>query len=100
MILVSENRFNNEYCAMFPDILKIRVKSNFTDYKNGEIIFEDVVYIPKKDKEFRHGFTVHSVQGLTFDYKIFIDLRGMGLNRMVYTAISRAKTIEQIFLVI
>tara|TARA_Y100000004_G_scaffold195092_1_gene261288 strand:+ start:646 stop:3774 length:3129 start_codon:yes stop_codon:yes gene_type:complete len=100
MILASENQYNKEYCEMFADIPKYRVKSNFTQYKNGEIIFEDLDIIPKKDKEFRHAFTVHSVQGLTFEHNIFIDLRRLQLNRMFYTAISRAKKIEQIYLII
>ena len=98
IILVSQNKYNDEYNKMFPDMIKYRVKSNYTKYKNGEIIYENLATVPQK--EFRHGFTVHSVQGLTFENKIFIDLRGIKSNKMFYTAISRARKLSQIYLII
>ena len=70
IILVSENTFNDEYIKLL-DSVKYRVLENTRDYKNGEIVFEDVT----TRKELRHGYTIHSVQGETYEKKIFIDIR-------------------------
>ena len=92
----------NEYGEMFKDIEKYKVISNTRDYKNGEIVFDKEI---KTKKEFRHGYTIHSVQGETFDKNIYIDIRsrkGKTLlqNRLFYTAISRARYFGQLFLII
>ena len=97
------NYYNeNEYAEMFKDIEKYKVISNTRDYKNGEIVFDKEI---KTKKEFRHGYTIHSVQGETFDKNIYIDIRsrkGKTLlqNRLFYTAISRAKYFGQLFLIV
>lgn len=49
----------------------------------------------------RHGYTVHSIQGETFTGRIFIDIREQKFDfKMFYTAISRAKKIDQLYLII
>ena len=53
----------------------------------------------KTDCEIRHAFTTHSIQGETATDKLFIDSSKMFDTRMFYTAISRAKTIEQIYII-
>ncbi len=97
MILVSRHVFNDEWNETLKHIEKYRVKNNTRDYKNGNIIYEE---IPKVETEFRHGFTIHSCQGKTFKNKIFIDMRKMNDERVIYTAISRAEYSSQIYLVI
>jgi hypothetical protein len=100
-------RFQNEkkhknlkinYTDLFSDIDKFKVTSNYSHYKNGEIVYckpNNVTMIEK-----RHGFTTHSVQGLTFENNIFIDITGMKYNnRMIYTAISRARNISQLYII-
>ena len=70
--------FNGENCAL-----------------KGHIIFED-----NKRCEIRHGFTIHSAQGKTITKKIFIDLDKMDFDYcLLYTAISRAKRLDQIYLI-
>ena len=91
------SNYNEEYNELFKNIEKYKVTENSNDYKNGEIIFEDLKGIKS---ERRHGYTIHSVQGLTFENKIFIDMRNLTGNRMFYTAISRARHLNQIFLII
>ena len=92
----------NTYSEMFKDIEKFKITSNTRDYKNGEIVFDKNI---KSKKEFRHGYTIHSVQGETFDKNIYIDIKsrkGKTLlqNRLFYTAISRAKYFSQLHLII
>lgn len=97
-IICSEKVFMNEYTELFKYIEKYRVLDNTRDYCNGDIIFEKV----KKVKcELRHGFTIHSVQGITIPegQKLFIDLRRMKSLRMLYTALSRARTLSQIYII-
>ena len=48
----------------------------------------------------RHGFTIHSVQGETFEEIIYIDSRNLFDPRMGYTAISRARRWEQIKIIV
>jgi len=65
---------------------------------NGDIV---IGAKPKGVKsENRHGFTIHSVQGETFDEVIFIDARNLFDARMGYTAISRARRWEQIKIIV
>ena len=88
------------YTDKFSHLDKFRVKENMLGYFNGDIIYEK---IPGLSSELRHGYTVHSVQGETYEGKIFIDITDMNLNtdlRMFYTAVSRARKLEQIYLVI
>ena len=92
----------NEYAEMFKDIEKFKITSNTRDYKNGEIVFDKNI---KSQKEFRHGYTIHSVQGETFDKNIYIDIRSrkgkvLMQNRLFYTAISRARYFGQLHLII
>ena len=92
----------NEYAEMFKDVEKYKVISNTRDYKNGEIVFDKEI---KTKKEFRHGYTIHSVQGETFDKNIYIDIKSrkgktLMQNRLFYTAVSRAKYFGQLFLIV
>ena len=91
----------NEYSDMFKDIPKYKVTTNTRDYKNGEIVFDKNIQY----KEFRHGFTIHSVQGETFHKNIYIDItsrKGKILmnNRLFYTGSSRAEYFEQLHLIV
>ena len=93
---------DNKYGEMFKDIQKFKITSNTRDYKNGEIVFDKDV---KSKKEFRHGYTIHSVQGETFDKNIYIDIKSrkgktLMQNRLFYTAISRARYFDQIHLIV
>ena len=104
MILVSrgadknerDDNYNNYWCKVFEGVEKYKVIKNFRDYHNGDIIFEEIKGLEYK---LRHGFTTHSVQGETYEGKIFIDMRKMYSNRMFYTAVSRAKRADQIYLI-
>ena len=88
----------NNYTNIFENIEKYKVTSNYTQFKNGEIVYEKPNNVTCIEK--RHAYTTHSVQGLTFENNIFIDLTGMKYqNRMIYTAISRARKISQLYII-
>ena len=99
----------NRYCDLFKDIEKYRITNNTKRYKNGEIVYKE----PKEGGvtyEKRHGYTTHSIQGETFENNIFIDYQQICNSffdlenntplRLFYTAISRARYMNQIYFVI
>lgn len=99
LILASQHRHNSEYTNLFNNIEKYLVKNNTRDFNNGQII----LHKPTDDikVELTHGFTIHAIQGETIDnpHRLFIDTRNMFSDRMLYTAISRARNINQIFFI-
>lgn len=98
IILVRSHKTNDEYNKMFEGQEKYKVLQNGFGHYNGSIVFEK----PRGVKsETRHGYTVHSVQGETYEGKIFIDVSGMDSQaKMLYTAISRGEYAEKIYFVI
>lgn len=49
--------------------------------------------------ERRHAFSVHTCQGITVTTKLYIDSTSMFDPRMAYTALSRARTLDQVKLI-
>jgi hypothetical protein len=101
-ILSSKHVYVNEWTSTFTgkfDKEKYLITKNSANYSNGDVLLSDT---KPPGSEIRHAFTVHQFQGETVDFghKLFIDLRNNFLPQMIYTAISRAKSIEQIYLVI
>ena len=96
MILVGTNNVKDEYSKMFSSIEKYYCKENNRLYSNGDIIIGSK---PDCKSELRHAYTTHSIQGETAHYNLFIESSKMFDARMFYTAISRAKTLEQIYII-
>jgi len=96
IILVSENKYGDEYTNRFDFLEKYKVKENTRVVKNGEIVFDKIEGVKM---DLQHGFTIHSVQGETFKERIFIDMRKMKSKRMLYTAISRANYLNQVYFI-
>jgi hypothetical protein len=69
-----------------------------SEHSNGDIVITDEK--PKGKWEARHGYTIHSVQGETYEETIYIDSRQLFDSRMAYTAISRARRWEQIKIIV
>ena len=65
-------------------------------YCNGDIVIGDK---PAATCEIRHAFTVHSVQGETVDSKLFVHAETLCDNNLAYTAFSRARAFNQIYVV-
>lgn len=101
MILCGTNQLKDYYTNLFKgkfDKEKYYVLENTTTYKNGDIIISDKKLEGVKS-EVRHCFTVHSIQGETAYANLFIDSSRMFDPCMFYTAISRAKNLNQIYII-
>ena len=96
MILTGTNKLKDYFTGLFPDLKKYIVLGNNRLYSNGEILFNEPEMV---SFEIRHAFTTHSIQGETAYHNLYIDSSRMFDERMFYTAVSRAKKIEQIFII-
>mgnify|MGYP005991749635 CR=1 FL=1 len=96
LIICAENVLKDEYTDMFKNIEKYKVIENSRDYKNGTILYEKV---DKVKMDLQHGYTIHSIQGETATTKLFIDMKKQKSIRMLYTAISRAKQLNQVYFI-
>jgi len=94
LILCATHEKKDKYTEKYKNLEKYSVKENTRDYCNGEIIIGPK---PKKVScELRHAFTIHSIQGETASNKLFIEMKKMRSLKMLYTAMSRARTLDQI----
>jgi hypothetical protein len=97
MILTGTKKSRIEYTEYFKDLKKYYVLNTSRTHSNGDIIISD---IQPPSSEIRHAYTVHSIQGETAQNNLFIDMSKMWDNTMIYTALSRAKYLNQIYLII
>ena len=95
LILVSRHIHNDNLNKLL-GVNKYKVIENTRDYKNGEIIFNEIKGVKT---ELRNGYTIHSIQGETHKTKLFIYMKNITCDRMLYTAISRAEYIDNIYFV-
>jgi hypothetical protein len=94
LILCATHEKKDKYTEKYKNLEKYSVKENTRDYCNGEIIIGPK---PKKVScELRHAFTIHSIQGETASHKLYIEMKKMRSLKMLYTAMSRARTLDQI----
>jgi hypothetical protein len=89
----------NHYLVMkhgFEDVGK-RLASVPNTYLSGEILDKE---IPGRTKMV-HAFTVHSFQGSTIpiNKKCFVDLSNLKAVEDIYTAISRVRTVKQLYII-
>jgi len=101
MILCQFHKNKDEYTKQFTGKFskeKYYITETSIKYSCGDIIITDEIIDKQFKPEVRHSFTVHSIQGETCHTKLFIHRARMTL-RMFYTAISRAKKYEQIYLI-
>ena len=97
MILASTHKTKDEYTNRYKHLEKYSVLENTKNYSNGDIVIGSK---PRGVKsELRHAFTVHSIQGETAKHKLFIDINKFRSLNMLYTAMSRARTLDQIVFV-
>jgi hypothetical protein len=100
-ILASKHEHVDEWTKKFSGKFnpeKYLITKNSKEYSNGDVIWSEN---KPASSEIRHAFTVHQFQGETVEigHKLFIDLRDNFLPQIIYTAVSRAKNIDQIYLV-
>jgi hypothetical protein len=96
MILTHTNKRKDEFTEMFKHLEKYYVKENTQLYSNGEILLHKPI---NTISELRHAYTTHSIQGETCEGKLFIDIDHLNYKKLLYTALSRARRWEQIYLV-
>ena len=94
IVLSGTNNMKDKYTELLKGDKYIITKRNEM-FNRGDIVFTK----PNATYELRHGYTVHSIQGETFKENIFIDITTMITNKLVYTAISRAEYLSQIYLI-
>jgi hypothetical protein len=97
MILCRSHETKDIYTEMFKHLNKWSILENTREHKNGDIIISDEK--PNCKCEIRHAYTVHSIQGETAEHNLYINMDNYFDSRILYTAISRAKTLDQIYLV-
>lgn len=95
-------------CEIYTELLKEHEKYKIKEakiidnkqYYNGQIVLNKIDGFTKSQIEKRHGFTIHSFQGcqINHDDKLFID-KNLNCSKMLYTAISRARSINQIYFI-
>ena len=94
LIICATHEKKDKYTEKYKHLEKYSVKENTRDYCNGEIIIGPK---PKKVScELRHAFTIHSIQGETAKNKLFIEVEKMRSIKMLYTSMSRCRTLDQI----
>jgi len=96
MILSRSHEIKDKYTNMFQHLNKWYVLKNTRLYQNGCIVIGDK---PDTTCEIRHSYTIHSIQGETASHKLFINIEKYYDPRLLYTAVSRAKRLDQIYLI-
>ena len=97
MILTYTNKRKDEFTEMYKDLEKYYITENTQNYSNGEI----VLYKPENTRcELRHAYTTHSIQGETTEHNLYIDITHINYKKMLYTALSRARYYDQIYLLV
>ena len=97
MILTHTNIRKNELTNVFKHLDKYYVTENTPNYSNGDIIVGSKP--PGCRSELRHAYTTHSIQGETAEHNLYIDIKCIHFKKMLYTALSRARTWDQIHLI-
>jgi len=98
MIICRTNNKKDQWTKMFEDKQKWYITKRGPYHFAGEIIIADE---KPEYAEIRHGYTAHSLQGETCEHNIYIQLQDTGGDlHVLYTAISRARYLHQIKLIV
>ncbi len=97
MILARTHKTKDIYTEKFKHLEKYYITENTQNYCNGEISYTKPV---NTRCELRHAYTTHSIQGETAEHNLYICMNDMFNHKMIYTALSRARRWEQIYLLI
>jgi hypothetical protein len=78
-----------------------KLTDKYQDYREGEMFWgQSAKELNTKNKEESWATTVHSVQGKTFEGRLFINYKDFFELGMFYTAVSRARYLDQIRIII
>ena len=97
MLLCYSNALKDRFTSLLKEKTpKWYVTDKNAKYCNGDIVIGDK---PAAACDLRHAFTVHSVQGETVESKLFVHFETLCDNRLAYTAFSRARKFDQIYVI-
>jgi ATP-dependent exoDNAse (exonuclease V) alpha subunit len=106
MILTAKHSGVKKYNNMFSHYEKYLVTNTTKNYSNGEIIYKKIPQVkvmkyPDQEIDVTHAYTIHAIQGETLEppNKLFIDINDIFSERHIYTAVSRARTLDQIYII-
>ena len=97
MILARTHKEKDIYTEKFKHLEKYYITENTQNYSNGEIVYTKPI---NTRYELRHAYTTHSIQGETAEHNLYICINDMYNHKMIYTALSRARRWDQIYLII
>lgn len=99
----TKDKYTDKYKGTFGDLEKVMFTERYKEYFNGTIkIFNKDELKELSRFKAQHGFTTHCIQGETIpvENKIFIDIERFQADpRLIYTAMSRARKLEQIYFI-
>jgi len=95
MILARTHVIKDAYTEKYAHLEKYYVANTDRNYCKGEIVIGE----KPANGILRHCYTVHSIIGETAENNLYIDINGMKDAKVLYTAISRPRRFDQIFLV-
>ena len=97
LIISKTHKSKDYYTEKYKSLNKFMIKENTRDFCNGEIVIGEK---PEGvNSSLQHAFTIHSIQGETAEEKLYIDITKLTSIRMLYTALSRAQYLSQIYIV-
>lgn len=91
-----KDKYTKEFKGTFDKEKYYITNNNNYNYHTGDIVISEDA---PKCGEVRHAFTVHCIQGITAEKKLFIDLYKIRSVEMIYTAISRARRMSQLYFI-
>ena len=95
--------WTDKYRGTFGDKEKYLITKTQFGSKDKEKVKGNIVITDEKldNAEVRHAFTNHAVQGITVENeRVIIDCRKLFVSQMPYVAVSRARRLDQIFLIV
>jgi len=100
-IIITHSNINKDYYTELYkgkfEEEKYYITQTTREVQNGLIVISKDA--PNAINQIRHGFTSYSIQGETFYNKIFIDIDDLINLQSLYTTISRAQYLSQIYII-
>jgi len=96
MILTRTHILKDKYTEKYKHLEKYYVISTDRKYCKGQIVIGEK---PECECVLQHAFTVHSIQGETAQHNLYIEVDKMYDEKALYTAISRARSWEQVHII-
>jgi len=99
LIIAKTHKSKDYYTEKYKSLNKFMIQENTRDFCNGEIIIGTECKPEGVRSSLQHAFTIHSIQGETAEERLYIDITKLNSMRMIYTALSRAKYLSQIYII-